>query len=150
MSSIATHGMSNTPTYHSWEAMIQRCTNEDHHSFEDYGGRGITICVGWFSFRRFFKDMGVRPEGKTLDRLNGDGNYTPKNCRWSTLEEQNNNRRNTRRITFLGECLSLKQWARRLGMYDCTLQHRLDHHGWSIERALTTPTAKRRNQWKTS
>lgn len=137
-------------TYQSWWGMVQRCTNEDHHSFEDYGARGIGVCVRWFEFKNFLKDMGERPEGKTLDRINGDRGYTPKNCRWADSETQNSNRRSTHWITFRGERLSLKQWARRLGMYDCTLQHRLDIHGWSIERALTTQTAKRRNQWKTA
>lgn len=83
--------------YISWCSMKQRCYNPNRKNYKNYGGRGITICDEWLnSFENFYKDMGKRPEGTTIDRINPNGNYEPSNCRWSTKKEQNMNRRNVR------------------------------------------------------
>lgn len=88
------HGMSNTPTYSSWKAMRQRCMNLKNISYARYGSRGIKICKKWQnSFRAFYKDMGPRPPGLTLERRNNDGNYEPENCCWATRKEQRANTR---------------------------------------------------------
>ena len=87
------HGMTGTPTYHSWCGMIQRCENPNNSRYKDWGGRGIKICERWHDFRNFFVDMGVKSSGLTLDRINNDGNYEPDNCKWATRKKQNNNKR---------------------------------------------------------
>ena len=84
------------PTYSSWVAMKTRCTNAKQPNYKYYGGRGISVCKDWLdSYDNFIRDMGPRPEGKTLDRIDPDGNYEPGNCRWATPAQQTYNRRCT-------------------------------------------------------
>lgn len=85
-------GNKTTPEYRSWTAMLHRCTNSKHMSYHRYGGRGIMVCERWKEFANFLADMGLRPMGKSLDRINNDGNYEPGNCRWATPKEQQANR----------------------------------------------------------
>lgn len=92
-----THGASRTPTHVSWRKMWVRCTNPNNNRFQYYGGRGITVCEAWRDFAVFLADVGPRPPGKTLDRIDTEGNYEPGNCRWATAVEQRNNRRETLR-----------------------------------------------------
>lgn len=87
------HGLSFSPEWHSWDSMIQRCENLKHTSYKNYGARGIKVCDRWHSFENFVSDMGRRPSGHTLDRINNDGNYEPGNVKWSTPKEQAGNRR---------------------------------------------------------
>ena len=89
--------MTNTPTYKTWEMMIQRCTNQKYDGFGEYGGRGIAVCERWRnSFEDFLADMGLRPSGTTLDRKEVNGDYEPGNCRWATQSEQMRNTRRTK------------------------------------------------------
>lgn len=94
-------------TYITWGGMIQRCFNPKAPTWEYYGGRGITVCARWRSFENFLADMGERPQGRTLDRLDNDGNYEPGNCQWATRSEQLLNRRrpsNYDRPSRVNEC----------------------------------------------
>jgi len=91
-----THGMYGTPTYRSWRAMLARCLDERHKQFADYGGRGITVDDAWLQFENFFADMGERPEGRTLDRIDNGRGYSGGNCRWATRSEQARNKRTAR------------------------------------------------------
>lgn len=86
------HGMSYTPTYKTWEMMVQRCTNPAYDGYIGYGGFGITISDSWMDFKNFYHDMGDRPENMTLDRIDPTGNYEKENCRWATDSIQNYNK----------------------------------------------------------
>jgi len=87
------HNTNGSPTYISWRTMRQRCLNPANEHYPDYGGRGIKVCSHWNNFANFLHDMGERPEGLTLDRINVDGDYEPSNCRWADSTTQNNNSR---------------------------------------------------------
>lgn len=133
-----THGLSKTPEYTTWAAMIQRCENSKNKWFDRYGGRGITVCEKWRVFENFFADMGARPEGGTLDRINNNGNYEPSNCRWTTMEEQIRNREVTKRLEFRGESKPLAEWAEIVGIPRKIVKDRL-LAGWTVYDALTKP-----------
>lgn len=133
------HGMSNTPTYETYRAMRKRCESKNDIEYPNYGGRGITVCEGWETFDGFFADMGVRPKGETLDRLDTDGNYCKENCRWSTPKEQAMNRRNSVTLTVDGVEKHITEWADISGVRWETIKGRISH-GWDIEKAIFTNT----------
>lgn len=140
--SIAIHGESNSPTYRSWCKMIQRCTNPKDKHFSFYGGRGIQVCLSWrLSYEAFRSDMGARPIGLTLDRIDSNGNYEKSNCRWATREAQQNNMRSNRFITVHGEAKTVSQWAKHFGIAPQIVTGRMKW-GWKPLRALTTPPGK--------
>lgn len=133
------HGMTNTPTYHVWRQIKQRCLNPKNARYADYGGRGITVCKRWSdSFSAFVSDMGEAPRGMSIDRVDNDRGYEPGNCRWATYSEQNSNYRRNVMVTFGGETMCMQAWARRLGIGWNALRNRLKR--WPKDRALTEPS----------
>lgn len=134
-----THGCSRTSAYRIWKLMRHRCNNPKDAHYNDYGGRGIKVCQRWQqSFEAFANDMGVRPNGYQLDRIDNDGDYCPENCRWATIVMQRNNTRVNRRITHRGITKTVAEWARACGLpYDTLMQRFL--RKWDITRALEEP-----------
>jgi hypothetical protein len=137
-----------SPEYLIWQSMVGRCNSSTHSAFKDYGAKGITVCDRWRGkdgFQNFLADMGRRPTPKyTIDRFpNGGGNYEPDNCRWATRTEQNNNRRSSRLLTFLGRTQTTTQWAKEFGLKRDALYWRLNA-GWSVGDALQTPITQRK------
>jgi hypothetical protein len=122
------HGLSTTPEYASWQHMVNRCQNPKTDCFENYGGRGITVCDRWAtSFENFRADMGPRPSlAHTLDRIDNEKGYSPDNCRWATRRVQLCNRRNARLVSIGGETKTITEWAESLGISRNTLTYRLD------------------------
>ncbi len=135
------HGYSSrdcrTPIYSSWCNMLSRCRNENTPKYHNYGGRGIKVCERWEKFENFIEDMGNRPRGTTIERINNNGNYEPSNCRWATRKEQDNNRRDNHLLEFGGKTQTLSQWAEEIGMKPTTLSARINDYSWPIEKALT-------------
>lgn len=132
---------SRTPTYRSWDNMIQRCTNPNYEGFPHYGERGIMICERWFSYENFLEDMGPRPKGTTLDRIDNNGHYEPGNCRWADNKTQAKNKRApsrkpARMVIFQGKRMTLNEASKLAGIKYSTVVGRL-YRGWSVEEALS-------------
>ena len=132
------HGMYGTSTYRSWISMKRRCSLKDKDHVKWYGEKGIIVCERWLEFENFYADMGERPEGKTLDRIDNNKGYYNENCRWSTVKEQNNNKSDNKFITYNGITLTQSQWADKLNIKSHNIKNRFNQ-GWSIERTLTEP-----------
>lgn len=129
------HGWTGTLTYNSWKSMRCRCNIPSSKEYPRYGGRGISYTTRWNSFNNFLADMGVRPEGTTLDRIDNNKNYTKSNCRWATWIEQNNNKSKCRYYDYKGQKLTLAQLARQYEVPATTLYYRLKR-GLSMSEAL--------------
>ncbi len=138
------HGRSKTPEYKAFRAMHRRCENPTNPGFKHYGQRGIKVCKRWDDFQMFWNDMGPRPSAQhSIERINNDGDYEPKNCKWATRSEQCRNRRTSRRelITWRGESHTLVEWVEITGMGKGTLQARLFRAGWTVENAFSIPVS---------
>lgn len=136
--SCRSHGMSRTIAYLAWASMLSRCYNKNVANYKNYGGRGITVCRRWHKFENFYADMGERPNGMTLHRINNDGNYTKKNCEWATRSTQNRNRRGLRMIAINGVNKCLKEWSEIYGIHYRAAMARI-RIGWPPVLALTVP-----------
>lgn len=105
------------PEYSAWLHMQHRCYKKDNAKYNSYGGRGIKVCGRWlYSFQNFYEDMGPRPDGFSLDRIDNNGNYEPGNCRWADIDTQMGNQQKTIRINIDGEVKSLRAWTRKFNM----------------------------------
>jgi hypothetical protein len=136
------HGHSNynkppSRTYVTWNAMHARCKEGG-----SYHAQGTRVCERWTSFEAFLEDMGERPEGMTIERIDSAGDYEPTNCRWANALEQSRNRKSSRFITHAGVTVTVSEWAERLNIPSATLHDRL-RLGWSHERIVTTPYSPR-------
>jgi hypothetical protein len=145
---MTTHGYSRAggakqATYKIWSAMLQRCNNPNCNKFKRYGGRGITVCREWYTFENFITDLGERPNGLSLERVDNNGNYCKENCKWASPITQAHNRENNRLISFQGETKCLSEWARHVGITISSLTYRINN-GWDTERALLTPLISRK------
>lgn len=125
--------------YKAWQDMMKRCFCMDTKNYNDYGGRGITVCERWKTASNFIRDMPKKPDCKfSLGRINNNGNYEPGNVEWQTDRQQSRNTRRNRMITFNGETMCLTDMAEKFGFSEAIIRKRLNR-GWSVQRSLTTP-----------
>ena len=133
-----THGYCGTQSYSSWQAMLERCLNPLNPKFDDYGGRGINVCKRWRNFENFLADMGERPIKTTLGRIDNDGPYKARNCRWETAMTQGRNKRNTRTFVYEGIAATVAEHCERLGLNCSTVRSRIYTYGWTISKSFST------------
>lgn len=145
-SRVTKHGKSRSRIYNVHKSMMMRCYHPNAHEYENYGGRGITVCDEWHDFERFYEwavqngyDENSKKQSEcTLDRVDHNGNYEPSNCRWVSMKTQQRNRRNNVLITYNGETHCMSEWAEIAGLKYVTFCHRLKA-GWSMEDAMNKP-----------
>lgn len=131
--------MHKNPEYLVWQQMKERCHNPRKASYARYGALGITVCARWRrSFEAFYADMGPRPDGYTLERINNARGYSPSNCRWAPWHDQYRNRKQNVWIEYRGVRLCQSDWARKVNLDVATLAQRLDR-GWDVHTALNAP-----------
>lgn len=135
------HGETQTRLHYIWRGILASCSQTTNRQFPNYGGRGIKVCQRWRnSFTSFKEDMGPRPSpNHSVDRIDNEKGYNPKNCRWATRQEQNQNTRANHYLELNGVRLCITEWGRRTGIGRGTIAARVGHLNWSIEKALTTP-----------
>ena len=146
-----THGLSGSHAYcprlyRIWKNMKQRCSNPKSCKYEIYGGNGVSVCDEWMEYEPFHKwaiNHGYKKD-LTLDRINGDGDYNPTNCRWATYSEQSLNTKQNRYLKYKDRSLTIKEWSDFVGIKYNTLRSRIFTYGWSIKKALETPVRIRR------
>jgi hypothetical protein len=132
----------------SWECAKRRCRSPRNVSFKWYGAKGITFDPRWDDFAQFVADVGLRPDGTTLDRIDSSKNYEPGNCRWVSMKTQQRNRGNNKRFEYAGENLTLSEIAERVGVKKGTLYNRVSTRGMSIAKAIQLPVIERQKPKK--
>ncbi len=141
---VVTHGMEGTTEYQIWVDMRRRCHKPNRPDYKNYGGRGITVCDEWReSFEAFYRDMGPRPPGRTLDRLNNSGPYNKNNCVWATRKHQERNKRTSRMIEIDDKRMTVAEACEVYGIKPHTAANRLNTLGWSVEDTFKRPIANR-------
>ena len=145
------HGETKTHLFRVWSHMRERCTRERHEYYSNYGGRGIDVCEEWSEFLPF-KEWALSSgykDGLTIDRIDNDMGYSPDNCRWATMREQQNNKRSNRVLVYNGKKYTLTQLAEEFGIKKTTLKERLNA-GWSVEKSVETPIRLRTKGYRPS
>lgn len=138
-----THGKTKSPEYYVWRGMLFRCNVASCSAYSNYGGRGIKVCERWNRFDNFYADMGDRPSPQhEIDRIDVNKDYTPDNCRWVTVKEQQRNRRSNVMITYEGRTQCIAAWAEERGMTTMQLWRRLRNKKWTIHEAMTVPVSR--------
>ena len=139
-----THGQTHTRLYKIHRAIIQRCYNTNNPAYSYYGEKGVILCEEWHDFITFkeWADTNGYKEDLTIDRIDGNKNYEPNNCRWIPFKEQSSNVKSNVLITYKGETKTLAQWSRDTGIKAATLAYRIRSDKWSVEQALTTPVRR--------
>lgn len=137
---MAKRGQKKPPEYGAWSGIIKRCKNPNCKEYKNYGGRGIKVCARWeHSFESFLADMGQRPSSKhSIDRIDVNGDYEPSNCRWATILQQANNKRDNRRVQVGNTTMTVSEAARLFGVNCMAIITRLNS-GWDVMRAITQP-----------
>jgi len=136
------HGMHETKTYFVWRSMKARCSNPNNPYYCRYGGRGIEVCKKWNEFKGFLDDMGEKPDGLTIDRINNDKGYSKENCKWSTWKEQQRNRCSNTLLTLDGISRPVSEWAEMYGLHNNTMYGRLKR-GWSHKKTILTAARRK-------
>jgi hypothetical protein len=132
-----THGMTKTTEFKTWSCMIERCYTSGRKDEKSYYAKGIKVCDRWKNdFSAFYKDMGHRPKGMTLDRIDGNGNYEPSNCRWATPKQQALNRSTTHRLSYDGKSYTVEEASFYFDIPVTAIYKRLKLWG-NTERVLT-------------
>lgn len=141
---LGKHFMTNSITYKSWLNMRRRCNDPKNNRYERYGGRGIKVCDRWNeSFQSFLQDVGERPSlDHSIERRDNNRGYEPNNCYWASRQEQSNNKKTSVLWQFNDRKQTIGEWSKETGIGWDTLKSRVSIYGWSIERALTTPTPR--------
>lgn len=130
-----THGQSKTATYKIWKAMVRRCTVKGSSGYDKYGGKGITVSDAWRNYANFVSDMGERPAGLTIERIDNTKGYCKENCRWASYHEQARNKSNTKMIAGFGKTMLAHEWAKETGIPRTTLQRCLSK-GHTLENVV--------------
>lgn len=144
---LTTHGLSKSTEYKSWTGIKERCYNKNNRRYGDWGGRGIKMCDRWFnSFENFLHDMGKKPTNHhSIERVDVDGDYCIENCKWATVAEQNDNKRNKITYNLNGHILTIKELANIHGIKERTLYQRLKTYNMPIEKAILKDTKTWKN-----
>lgn len=139
---VTTHNGSGTPLYGVWYDMRHRCNYDNDENYENYGGRGITVCDDWNNDFALFRDWALEngyEQGLTIDRIDNNLGYYPDNCQWTTMKVQCNNRRSNIIYSMNGEAHTLSEWCDIVNLPYKTVLARINDHGWTFEQAITTP-----------
>ena len=147
------HGYHDHPIYFALSHIKQRCCNPKCAEYQNYGGRGITVCDEWLNNPKSFIDWSIQNgwrKGLTIDRIDNDKGYEPSNCRWVDMNVQENNKRNNHFLEYKGRRLTISQWSKEIGISRDSINYRI-LNGWTIEETLNTPVGSlRHNNLKTT